>query len=164
MRNSLLPVFDHEMAVTRRVLERVPDHALGWRPHEKSFDLGGLAIHLTVIPRWSHVILKQDAFDLSEGLAGKPDGPASRALILETFDRHVAEARRELLECSEAELTAPWKLLRGGQLVMSLPRGVAFRSLLLHHTIHHRGQMTVYLRMQDVPVPPIYGATADEPA
>jgi uncharacterized damage-inducible protein DinB len=164
VRDSLLPDFDHEMAVTRRVLERVPDHALGWRPHEKSFDLGGLAQHLAVIPRWGRAILQRESYDLTERIARQPDQPASRAAILETFDRNVADVRRELLERSDAELMAPWKLLRGGQLVMSLPRLAAFRSFLLHHAIHHRGQMTVYLRMQGVPLPPIYGATADEPA
>ena len=164
VRDSLLPDFDHEMAVTRRVLERVPDHALAWRPHEKSFDLGGLALHLAVIPRWGRAILQRESYDLAESSGQRPEGPPSCAAILETFDRHVAEVRRELVERSDAELMAPWKLLRGGQLVMSLPRIAAFRSLLIHHLIHHRGQMTVYLRMQGVPIPPIYGATADEPA
>jgi len=164
VRDSLLPDFDHEMAVTRRVLERVPEHALAWRPHEKSFDLGGLALHLAVIPRWGRAILQRESYDLAESSGQRPEGPPSCAAILETFDRHVAEVRRELVERSDAELMAPWKLLRGGQLVMSLPRIAAFRSLLIHHLIHHRGQMTVYLRMQGVPIPPIYGATADEPA
>ena len=164
VKDSLLPDFDHEMAVTRRVLERVPDHALAWRPHEKSFDLGGLAFHLAVIPRWGRAILQRESYDLNESMGRRPDGPASRAMILETFDRHVAEVRRELVERSDAELMAPWKLLRDGQLLMSLPRIAAFRSFLIHHAIHHRGQMTVYLRMQGVPIPPIYGATADEPA
>ena len=164
VRDSLLPDFDHEMAVTRRVLERVPEHALGWRPHEKSFDLGGLAFHLAVIPRWGRAILQRESYDLTESLARRPDGPHTCAAILDTFDRNVSEVRRELVERSDAELMAPWKLLRGGQLLMSLPRIAAFRSFLIHHAIHHRGQLTVYLRMQNVPLPPIYGATADEPA
>jgi uncharacterized damage-inducible protein DinB len=163
-KDALLPDFDHEMAVTRRVLERVPDHALGWRPHERSFDLGGLAYHLAVIPRWGRSILDHDSYDLLDSSRRPADPPPSRAAILETFDRHVSDVRRALLERSDAELMAPWALKRGGQLVMSLPRYAAFRSLLLHHTIHHRGQMTVYLRMQGVAIPPIYGATADEPA
>ena len=130
VRDSLLPDFDHEMAVTRRVLERVPEHALAWRPHEKSFDLGGLALHLAVIPRWGRAILQRESYDLAESSGQRPEGPPSCAAILETFDRHVAEVRRELVERSDAELMAPWKLLRGGQLVMSLPRIAAFRSLL----------------------------------
>jgi uncharacterized damage-inducible protein DinB len=164
VRDSILPEFDHEMAVTRRVLERVPDAALGWRPDERSFDLGGLANHLAQIPRWGRTILLSESYDLSESSGWRGGGPFTCASILEAFDRHVAEVRRELLERSDAELMAPWSLTRDGHLVMSLPRIVAFRSFLLHHAIHHRGQMTVYLRMQGVPLPPIYGATADGPA
>jgi uncharacterized damage-inducible protein DinB len=163
---SLLPDFDHEMAVTRRVLEQVPDAALAWRPDAASCDLGGLASHLADIPRWGRTILERDSYDLAE--AAGPEialaRPATRAAILETFDRHVADVRRELLRRSDVELLAPWSLLRGGQLVMSLPRLTALRSFLLHHAIHHRGQMTIYLRLQGVAVPPMYGATADEPA
>ena len=85
-----------------------------------------------------------------------------RSKVLETFDRHVAEVRRGLLQRSDAELLAPWSLTRGGRVVMSMPKLSALRSFLLHHTIHHRGQMTVYLRLQNVPIPPIYGQTADE--
>jgi uncharacterized damage-inducible protein DinB len=164
VRDTLLPDFDHEMALTRRVLERVPDAALAWRPHERSFDLGGLANHLAQIPRLGQTILLRESYDLSDTTGWRGDGPFSRAAILEAFDRHVAEVRRELLERSDAELMAPWKLTRDGQLVMSLPRIVAFRNFLLHHAIHHRGQMTVYLQMQGVPLPPMYGATADGPA
>jgi uncharacterized damage-inducible protein DinB len=164
VRDALLPDFDHEMAVTRRVLARVPDASLGWRPHEKSFDMGGLAWHLAQIPRWGQRILNRDSFDLAES-AGVPHASApSRAAALDAFDRHVAEVRRALVDQSDAELLAPWSLLRDGHLLMSLPRIAAFRSLLIHHSIHHRGQMTVYLRLQGVPVPPIYGATADQQA
>jgi uncharacterized damage-inducible protein DinB len=161
---SILPDFDHEMAVTRQVLAQVPDGALAWRPGAGECDLGGLAAHLAEIPRWGRTILERESYDLAEADAPPGDRPATRAAILDTFDRHVADVRRELLLRSEAELLAPWSLLRGGQLLMSLPRLTAFRSFLLHHAIHHRGQMTIYLRLQGVAVPPMYGATADEPA
>ncbi len=164
VKESLLPDFDHEMAVTRRVLDRVPDDRLRWRPHERSFDLGALAWHLALIPRWGRTILAHDRYDMAESPARPAGAPASRAEVLATFDAHVVEVRRDLLGRTDAELLAPWSLLRGGHLVMSLPKCAAFRSFLLHHTIHHRGQLTVYLRMQDVALPPIYGATADEPA
>ena len=164
VRDWLLPDFDHEMAVTRRVLERVPDGALTWRPHEASFDLGGLAGHLAEIPRWGRTILERESYDLIESRNRQREPPVSCAAILATFDRNVADVRQFLLERSDAELVAPWALKRGGQLVMSIPKLAAFRSFLLHHTIHHRGQMTVYLRLRGVPIPPIYGATADEPA
>ena len=164
VRDWLLPDFDHEMAVTRRVLERVPGGALDWRPHELSFDLGGLANHLAEIPRWGRAILEHDSYDLLESRGRQVSHPGSVAAILETFDRHVADVRRFLIERTDGELMAPWALKRGTQLVMSLPKLTAFRSFLIHHTIHHRGQMTVYLRLRGVPLPPIYGATADEPA
>jgi uncharacterized damage-inducible protein DinB len=164
VRDSLLPEFDHEMAVTRRVLERLPESAWAWRPHEKSFDLGGLAAHVARIPRWGRSILDGDSYDLDRETTS-PNGPAAPvtlASVLETFDRHVGDLRRQLLDRSDAELMAPWALKRGTHLVMSMPRLTALRSFVLHHLIHHRGQLTVYLRLQDVPIPPLYGSTADE--
>jgi uncharacterized damage-inducible protein DinB len=162
LKDTLLFEFDHEMAVTRRVLERLPEAALGWRPHEKSFDLGGLAQHLAQIPHWGCAILDRDSYELIHDRPERAAGQATCTEVLETFDRHVAEVRRGLLQRSDAELLAPWSLTRAGRVVMSMPKLSAFRSFLLHHTIHHRGQMTVYLRLQNVPIPPIYGQTADE--
>jgi uncharacterized damage-inducible protein DinB len=160
LKDSLLPEFDHEMAVTRRVLERVPEEAFGWRPHEKSFSLGGLATHLAQLPHWGTQILDHEFYDVATST--RATEKQTRAEVLETFDRHVAEVRRTLAERSEAELAAPWMLRRGSQTILSMPRIGALRSFMLHHVIHHRGQMTVYLRLQGVPIPPIYGATADE--
>ena len=160
VKDTFLPDFDHEMAVTRRVLERVPAGALGWKPHDKSFALGDLAAHIAQIPRWGETILERDFYDVAQG--GRPGTPASPAGVLDTFDRHVAAVRRQLIERSDAELMAPWSLKRGTQTLMLMPRIVALRSFLIHHIIHHRGQLTVYLRLQDVPVPPLYGSTADE--
>jgi uncharacterized damage-inducible protein DinB len=160
LKDSLLPEFDHEMAVTRRVLERVPDHALAWTPHEKSFTLAGLATHIAQIPYWGEAILDREFYDVAQG--GRRAELATGAAVLETFDRHVTGVRRRLLERSDAELLAPWVLRRGAQVLMSMPRISALRSFLLHHLIHHRGQLTVYLRLQNVPLPPLYGSTADE--
>ena len=162
LKDTLLFEFDHEMAVTRCVLERLPEAAFGWRPHEKSFDLGGLAEHLAQIPHWGCAILDRDSYELIHAPAERAATHSTCAEVLETFDRHVAEVRRGLLQRSDAELLAPWSLTRGGRVVMSMPKLSALRSFLLHHTIHHRGQMTVYLRLQNVPIPPIYGQTADE--
>jgi uncharacterized damage-inducible protein DinB len=162
LRDALLPDFDQEMAATRRVLERVPDTALDWRPHESSFDLGGLASHLAQIPRWGLSILRRDDHDL----ASSDDAPASRlegvAEVLDVFDEHTRHVRAALLEAPDGALAAPWTLRRGARIVMTLPRIAAVRSFVLHHSIHHRGQLTVYLRMQNVPLPPLYGPTADE--
>jgi uncharacterized damage-inducible protein DinB len=161
VKDSLLPEFDQEMAATRLVLERLPEPAFGWRPHEKSYDLGGLATHLAQIPHWGSAILQRDAHDLAT------PGPATTTLttvaaVLERFDRHVGEVRAALVDAGDSQLLAPWALRRGSHLIMSMPRLAALRAFVLHHTIHHRGQLTVYLRLQNVPLPPLYGPTADE--
>jgi uncharacterized damage-inducible protein DinB len=160
-RDAFVVEFDHEMAATRRVLERVPEDAFGWTPHERSFSVGGLATHLAVLPHWGCQILAGDDYDLA-GASNRAAPRGSRDEVLELFDRHVAELRRCVLDSSDAELAADWTLKRGGQIVLCMPRIAALRRFLLHHLIHHRGQMTVYLRLREVPVPPLYGPTADE--
>jgi uncharacterized damage-inducible protein DinB len=160
-RDTLLAELDHEMAVTRHVLERVPEHAFDWKPHEQSFSLGALASHLAQLPHWGRQILDQDSYDL-ETATGRTTVRASRAAVLEAFDAHVLEVRSALTGLADAELAARWTLKRGGHTVLAIPRVSALRRFLIHHVIHHRGQMTVYLRLQNVPVPPIYGPTADE--
>jgi uncharacterized damage-inducible protein DinB len=161
VKDTLLPEFDQEMAATRRVLERLPEPAFGWRPHPKSYDLGGLATHLAQIPHWGSSILTRDAHDLAA--PGAPTAALTTvADVLERFDRHVREVRAALVEMADGQLLAPWMLRRGGHVVLSMPRIAALRAFVLHHSIHHRGQLTVYLRLQDVPLPPLYGSTADE--
>lgn len=161
-KEALLAEFDHEMAVTRRVLERVPESAFEWKPHEKSFSLGGLATHLALLPHWGSRILGADTYDLATSTGQRPS-KATLAEVLETFDANVAGVRQQIASREAAELQTVWTLKRDAQTVMSMPRLAAFESFLIHHVIHHRGQMTVYLRLQGVPVPPIYGSTADEP-
>jgi uncharacterized damage-inducible protein DinB len=158
--DALLVEFDQEMAATRELLARLPDAALAWRPHEKSFSLGGLAAHLAQLPGWGRQILETDGHEL-RATPSEPAEPPTRTLILETFDRHVADVRRELTRRSDAELAAPWTLRQNGQTLLTLPRLAAVRRFLIHHVIHHRGQLTVYLRLQNVPLPPMYGTTAD---
>jgi uncharacterized damage-inducible protein DinB len=152
---------DHEMAVTRRVLARVPDAALSWKPHERSFSLGSLAMHLAQIPRWGLRIMDATGYDAGTA-ANKTPPEQPTADVLAMFDRHAAEFRQRLLDAAEGELDVTWTLRREGQLVFSLPRISALRIFLLHHLIHHRGQLTVYLRLQNVAIPPIYGSSADE--
>jgi uncharacterized damage-inducible protein DinB len=160
-RDTLLPDFDQEMAATRLVLARVPEAALAWRPHPSSYDLGGLASHVAQIPHWGTAILQRDAHDLAA--AGPPSSPlATVTAVLDRFDRHVAEVRAALVAAADGQLLAPWTLRRGDRLILSMPRIAAIRAFVLHHTIHHRGQLTVYLRLQGVPLPPLYGPTADE--
>jgi len=155
-----LTEFDHEMGTTRRLLERIPDDRLPWKPHDKSTALGGLATHLANLPTWAALILDQTSFDIGND-PRIPEPLPSRARVLAAFDQNVRTARTAM-DKSDAEWTAMWSLLRGGQEVFSLPRASAFRSFVLNHMIHHRGQLSVYLRLNDVPVPAIYGPSADE--
>jgi uncharacterized damage-inducible protein DinB len=160
LKDTLLAEFDHEMGTTRRLLERVPDAQLGWKPHEKSMTLGGLATHLSNLPNWGTTILNDPSYDLA---AGPPNltQAATRADVLSHFDAAVSQTRAAL-DKTDAELGAQWKLTRGDQEMFSLPRTVAFRTFVLYHIVHHRGQLSVYLRLNNVPVPSIYGPTADE--
>lgn len=160
-RDSLLPEFDQEMAATRRVLERLPQTAFTWKPHAKSYDLGGLATHLAQIPHWGTSILTRADHDLATAGARAQALPDVSS-VLETFDRHVREVRAALVEMTNGQLLQPWTLRRGHAVVLSVPRVSALRRFVIHHIVHHRGQMTVYLRMHDVPLPPLYGPTADE--
>ncbi|HUL73078.1 MAG TPA: DinB family protein [Vicinamibacterales bacterium] len=162
LKDWLLPEFDHEMAITRRLLERVPDAAFDWKPHDKAFGLGSLATHIAVLPHWGLAILNHDKHDMPGTNGQSTPARATRADVLDLFDRHVAEVRRGLVNCNDADLAAPWTLTQSGRVVMSMPRASAFRSFLLSHVIHHRGQLSIYLRMQNVPLPPIYGPSADE--
>ncbi len=161
VKDTILPDFDQEMAATRRVLERVPEPAMDWRPHPKSFSMGELATHLAQIPHWGTTILTRDDYDLASGGA-RAAACATVREVLETFDRHVSEVRRGLVDMADGQLLQPWTLRRGAQVVLSVPRIAAVRSFVIHHAIHHRGQLTVYLRLNDVPLPPVYGPTADE--
>lgn len=159
--DALLVEFDQEMACTRELLARLPEDAFAWKPHERSYSLGGLATHLAQLPHWGSQILEGDGYDMGASTDRTPE-KRTRADVLETFDRHVADVRRGLTTRTDAELSAPWTLRRNGQTLLTMPRLTAIRRFLLHHVIHHRGQLTVYLRLRNVPLPPMYGPTADE--
>ena len=163
IKEALLPEFDHEMATTRRLLERVPDADFEWKPHDKSMSLGQLAGHIANLPLWCSATLQHKVLDLDTFFAdARPRLPESRGTLLQEFDGKVKTARALLVEQSDAELLAAWTLKKGGQEVFTMPRISAIRSFVMNHLIHHRGQLTVYLRMKNVPLPPIYGPTADE--
>ena len=156
----LLPEFDHEMANTRKALERVPDDKLEFRPHEKSFSLLQLAGHIGNIPSWTEVTLTTPGMDIDGPF--ERDEPASRAEILAEFDRNVSIARPILEAASAEEMASPWTLKMGGQEAFTMPRGSVFRLWILNHTVHHRAQLTVYFRLLGIPVPALYGPSADE--
>lgn len=159
---SLLPEFDHEMATTRKLLERVPDDRLGWKPHAKSWSLGQLAQHVATIPLWGGVALTQSELDITTTTA--PEPAASRMDLLRTFDASVSGTRVALVGCTDDALLTPWALRRGTQPMFSMPKLMVWRSFVMNHLVHHRGQLALYLRMNDVLVPPIYGPSADESA
>ena len=163
IKDALLPEFDHEMATTRRLLERVPEAEFAWKPHDKSMALGQLAGHIANLPQWCSATLGATVFDLDSLPADRrAQMPLSRAALVEEFDAKVSAARNQLTSTTDPEFMTPWTLKKGGQEVFTLPRISAIRSFVLNHLIHHRGQLSVYLRLKDVPLPPIYGPTADE--
>lgn len=163
LKDALLPDLDRELGASRRLLERVPRDRLGWQPHEKSMSLGQLAAHLAGIPRWGTLALQTTEYDMA---AETPDRPSPESLeeILALFDGHAGAMRGQVAQVEgDGPLLARWTLKKDGQEVFSLPRVAALRTLVMNHLIHHRGQLTVYLRLLDVPLPPLYGPTADEP-
>lgn len=160
--DALLPEFDHEMTTTRKLLERVPDDRRDWKPHARSFSLGQLAEHVATIPSWGLVTLTQSEFDV--GGSPPPQEMRARAELLAAFDKQVADTRAALAGRTDAELMAPWALKRNGQVIFSMPKAAVWRSFVVNHLVHHRGQLSVYLRLLDVPVPSIYGPSADEAA
>jgi uncharacterized damage-inducible protein DinB len=164
MKDALLPEYDHEMGTTRRVLERVPEADLAWRPHEKSFTLGQLAAHVANIPKWVVAIADNAIFDLSSiGDDARPAQPTSRQELLTRFDGNVKQARRKLDEMTDAAMLGMWTLKQGPHEVFTMPKISVLRTFVMNHQIHHRGQLTVYLRLRNVPLPSVYSPTADEP-
>jgi len=160
IKDALLPEYDHEMGTTRKLLERIPDDRLTWKPHHKSMSLGGLATHITNIPNWAGTILNEPFFDIA-GAPPNVEELKSRTEILKVFDES-SRKTRAAIDKSDGDYMAQWALKRGGQEMFSMPRVAAFRSFVLSHLIHHRGQLSVYLRLNDIPVPAIYGPSADE--
>ncbi|MGH7481644.1 MAG: DinB family protein [Longimicrobiales bacterium] len=155
---SLLPEFDQEMAATRRALERVPDGKADWKPHPKSFSLAHLAQLVAMMPGWQTMTLTSTELDLAQGGGYTNE---TTATLLAVFDKNVREAREALASAEDADFDVPWSLKMGDQVLMSLPRGTVVRQNM-SHLVHHRAQLGVYLRLLDVPVPSMYGPTADE--
>ncbi len=161
---NLLPEFDQEMANTRRELERIPEDKFSWKPHEKSMSMGQLSGHIAEIPGWTGMTIQTDSLDVAPvgGQAYKPTEHKNRASILEVFDKNVAEGRQALTAVSDETLHRDWSLLAGGQTILTIPKLGCIRTWVLNHIIHHRAQLGVYMRLNDIPVPAIYGPSADE--
>jgi uncharacterized damage-inducible protein DinB len=158
----ILMELSQEAATTRRLLERVPAQHLGWKPHEKSMTMGRLATHIAEIPGWISTVLDKDGFDVASG-GHTPPTVKSAAELVEMLDRNIAMAEAAIRKQTMDRLSATWRITKQGKVMVEMPRMGVIRTLLLNHLIHHRGQLSVYLRLKDVPLPSIYGPTADTP-
>ena len=158
----LVPEFDQEMAATRKVLERVPDDKFAWKPHEKSFSMGNLASHIANMIAWTVDTMTRTEFDLSRVTPEEMNRAAKdRAELLSWFDANTTKARASL-EKPDADYLVPWTLRHGANVIFTLPRYNCVRSYCLNHIVHHRAQLGVYLRINNVPIPGVYGPSADE--
>ena len=156
---TLFSEFEQEMKTTRRMLERVPTDKGQWKPHEKSFSMGHLAQLVSWMPGWITNTLTSDSLDIG----GQPGYSYEKTeTILDVFDRNVREARDAIAAATDEDMARPWSLMMGEKVLMTSPRGATARQHL-NHLVHHRGQLSVYLRLLNIPVPSIYGPTADEP-
>lgn len=164
IKDALLPEFDQEMANTRKTLERVPENKFSWKPHPKSFSMIALSTHIANMVGWTTDTLTKDSFDVSPpGAPPYKEEPAqSQKELLEKFDKGVAGARAAIAASSDEAFLKPWSLLAGGKTLFTMPRIACVRSFVMNHVIHHRAQLGVYLRLNDIPVPSIYGPSADE--
>lgn len=161
---SLLPEFEQEAATTRKLLERVPADKFGWKPHERSMAMGRLATHVAEMVGWMGTTLTTKQLDFAPP-GGQPYvafQPKSTADLVGYFDKNVAEARAALAKASDQDMMENWSLLNGGNVLFTMPRIACVRGMIMNHVVHHRGQLSVYLRLNDIPVPAMYGPSADE--
>lgn len=152
---------EHELATTRRVLERIPEDRLTWKPHPRSMTIGGLGQHIANIVYWMVVTLTQEEYDLATGPSVLGE-PADRDEVLQRFEKNAADFRSALEKIDDAALLETWTLRNGDQIILQQSRAEVLRSACISHHVHHRGQLSVFLRLLDIPVPSIYGPSADE--
>jgi uncharacterized damage-inducible protein DinB len=157
--DSILMEIDQEAQTTKRVLERIPEDKLGWKPHPKAFSLGQLSLHIASVPGSIAAAIIPDSMELPN--FSQPE-PKTRQEVMDTFSKSLESAKDTLQEMDDARLMSMWSVTKNGKVLMSAPRIAFIRSILMNHNYHHRGQLSVYLRFLDVPVPSIYGPSADE--
>jgi uncharacterized damage-inducible protein DinB len=157
---SLLPEFDEEMKNTRKILECVPDGKFEYQPHPKSMQLGRLATHIAELPSWATTTLSTEVLEM--GSDWKPQIATTQKQLLETFDKGVAEAREKISAATDADWQVIWSFKYDGKTIMSMPRSAVVRSVVMNHLIHHRAQLGVFLRLNDIAIPGMYGPSADE--
>ncbi|MGH9717344.1 MAG: DinB family protein [Candidatus Acidiferrales bacterium] len=163
-RDTILPEFDHEMETTRKTLERVPEDKPDWKPHDTSMPISRLAGHIAELVGFGAIAFQGDSFDFAPGGKSQmqPTVMTSRKQLLEVFDKNVSNARAAISKASDEDMQKGWTLMNNGKTIFAMPRVGILRTLVLNHIIHHRGQLSVYLRMNKVPVPSIYGPSGDE--
>jgi uncharacterized damage-inducible protein DinB len=161
---SFLPEFDQEAANTRKTLARIPDDKFTYKPHPKSMDMGGLGLHIAMMTGWAADTMKNPSFDVDPLDGPKYEMPVvkNQAELLALYDKNVVACRAAIAEGTDAAYMQMWSLLAKGQPIFSMPRVAVIRGMIMNHLIHHRGQLTVYLRLNDIPVPALYGPSADE--
>jgi uncharacterized damage-inducible protein DinB len=157
--DSILMELDQEAKTTQRVLDRVPEGKLTWKPHAKSYSLGQLALHIARVQGPLAEMASQDTFEIGSMVQAEP---ANKKEIMDVFTQSTAKAKQILAKMDDARLLATWTLTKNGKVLMAIPRVGFIRAILLNHVYHHRGQLSVYLRLLDVPIPSIYGPSADE--
>lgn len=157
---ALLPEYDEEMKNTRKILELVPENQFDYKPHQKSMPLGRLASHIAELPGWTMSVLNEDVFEVKQGQ--KPFVAGSRQELLEKFDQSVSQGRKQIAGATDEHLAKIWSLIFAGKPVFSMPRTQVVRSMMMNHMIHHRAQLGVYLRLNEVEIPGMYGPSADE--
>jgi len=161
-RDTWLAIYDEEMPLTRKCLERVPDDKWEWRPHPKSPTLGWLANFCAQLITWTRLTLEKDGLVFGDPSSPRPAALGTRAEVLALFDKNVADSRAAIAAATDEQFTKTWTLRNGDQVLVSRPSEEVLRRWVLHHAIHHRAQLGVYLRLLDIPVPAVYGPTADE--
>jgi uncharacterized damage-inducible protein DinB len=166
IRDGLLAEFDREIEVTRKVLERVPEGKSEFKPHDKSMALDRLAGHVAELPGWAKETILQDSIEVGGQAPGQaaPLKMTSRKQLLEEFDKRAAAGRAAIAGATDEAFMKPWSLIAGGKTIFTMPKIAVLRGFVMNHMIHHRGQLSVYLRLNNVPVPSIYGPSADEQA
>lgn len=161
LNEALIAELQNEAAATRKMLERVPEESNSWKPHEKSMTLGRLSQHIAEIPMWVPVTVDQDELDFAKEKY-EPKESTTNEMLLKAFDENLAGALECLKNASDEKLMGNWTMKNGETVYFTMPKIAVLRGFVLSHLIHHRGQMSVYLRMLDVPLPQVYGPTADE--
>jgi uncharacterized damage-inducible protein DinB len=164
LREALVFEYDQEMAGTRKTLERVPEAKFSWKPHDKSGTLLWLAAHLANLPEWAVYTIRQDSLDMAPNGVQTPPPPAPKSAqeLLDLFDKNRAAGRKAIAGASDERLHTSWTLMANGKVFFTMPKIECLRTWVLNHNVHHRAQLGVYLRLNNIPVPALYGPSADE--